>query len=132
MQKLTERQKRFIKFYNGNAAEAAVQAGYSKGIAKTVGHKNMCKPWIYEAIQQRMNKIDGPIIATRADRQKFWTEVMLDKTKDMNDRLKASELLGRSEADFTEKHLVAVDDELLEALNKSNPDRLRDLLCQLN
>ena len=42
-------------------------------------------------------------IASRVDRQKFWTEMMTAKEKDDNDRLKASELLGRSEGDFTEK-----------------------------
>lgn len=42
-------------------------------------------------------------IATRAERQAFWTEMMLDPLLKPADRLKAAELLGKSEADFIEK-----------------------------
>jgi len=42
-------------------------------------------------------------IATRAERQAFWTAVMLDPKERTADRLKAAELLGRSEADFVER-----------------------------
>lgn len=45
----------------------------------------------------------------RDERKKFWSEVM-DTAEKTGDRLKASELLGRSEADFTDKiGLGAVD-----------------------
>ena len=49
-----------------------------------------------------------PVIATRDERQKFWTDVMNSSSEEMRDRLKASELLGKSEADFTENrnHVV--------------------------
>jgi hypothetical protein len=39
---------------------------------------------------------------TRQERQKFWSDLM-DSDENIRDRLKASELLGRSEADFTDK-----------------------------
>lgn len=42
-------------------------------------------------------------IATRKERQVFWTNVIMDEDEKMSDRLKASELLGRSEVDFVEK-----------------------------
>jgi len=45
----------------------------------------------------------------RTERKKFWSDIM-DTAEKTGDRLKASELLGRSEADFTDKiGLGAVD-----------------------
>lgn len=41
--------------------------------------------------------------ATRQDRQRFCTAIMRDDKIPMRDRLKASELLGRSEGDFIER-----------------------------
>ena len=47
----------------------------------------------------------------RSERKKFWSDIM-DTAEKTGDRLKASELLGRSEADFTDKiGLGAVDGE---------------------
>jgi hypothetical protein len=39
---------------------------------------------------------------TRQQRQQFWSKVAGDESQEMKDRLRASELLGKSEADFTE------------------------------
>ena len=55
-----------------------------------------------EAIKSRQNKENAPLIANRQDRQAFWSKVMYDEDQIMKNRLKASELLGKSEADFTE------------------------------
>ena len=42
-------------------------------------------------------------IATADDRKNFWTRVMEDETIDWPHRLKASELLGKTGADFIER-----------------------------
>jgi hypothetical protein len=42
-------------------------------------------------------------VASKKNRQAFWTKVMKDEAEDMRNRLKASELLGKSEKDFVEK-----------------------------
>ena len=118
MAKLTPKQQAFVNAYNGNATEAAIKAGYSKTSARQVGADNMSKAYILEAIKSRTKKRENLIIATREERQAFWTRVFsgqeLETKYDsegnpyevppsMQNRLKASELLGRSEADFTEK-----------------------------
>ena len=36
-------------------------------------------------------------------RQEFWTKVMNDPDEDMKNRLRAAELLGKSEADFLDR-----------------------------
>ena len=97
----------FISAYNGNIKESAKIAKIDYGYARNL----MTLPDIKQAIATRHTKEYNPLIATRQDRQAFWTSIMLDKLKNednarvpqsMPDRLKASELLGRSEADFTD------------------------------
>jgi len=111
---LTTKQQRFVDFYDGNATDAARKAGY-KGNANqlhAIGAQNLQKLTIKEAIDAREKKRNKKNIADREERQGFWTDVMNmnDNTVQMRDRLKASELLGKSQADFTEK--VKVDSEL--------------------
>lgn len=101
--KLTPKQRAFIEAYNGNVTEAAIAAGYSPKWAGTNGAKILKNTKIRKALEERVNKKINSIIADREERQAFWTEVMRDEFKDMKDRLKASELLARSEGDFLER-----------------------------
>ena len=100
---LTTKQKRFIECFDVNATEAARQAGYSPRTVRTVGCENMTKPDIVAAIREREEKRVNSLILSREERQIFWSNVVRDPDEDMKNRLKASELLGRSEADFMEK-----------------------------
>jgi phage terminase small subunit len=101
---LNAMQQKFVAAYAGNATEAARIAGYKN--PRMTGSRLMTNVDIAEAIKKRQEKEERPLIATRQERQKFWTEVMQDTGGDMKDRLKASELLGKSEADFTERREV--------------------------
>lgn len=112
MAELREKQRKFVDAYMGeaagNATEAARLAGY-KGNDVTlgqVGAENLKKPQILAAIEEIQN--DSPLIASREERQQFWTSVMrgIEPDAAMGDRLKASELLGKSGADFVQKHEV--------------------------
>ncbi len=103
--KFTTRQQKFIELYSGNGTEAARLAGYS-GDDKTLANvalKLLRKAEIKSAIEKRQTKSITKHIASREERQAFWTKVMEDSIEDMKNRLKASELLGKSNADFTEK-----------------------------
>lgn len=101
---LTTRQKRFIEVFNGNVVESARLAGYSEQYALKQAHITLGRNRIIQqAIQERERNRQEPLIATREERQKFWTSVMLDESAEMQHRLKAAELLGRSEADFMER-----------------------------
>ena len=101
--KLTARQRRFVEVYTGNATEAALAAGYSPKTAHSIGAENLKKPEIMKAIRAREGKRMSKAIATREQRQQFWTDTMNDDGQGMRDRLKASELLGKSEGDFLER-----------------------------
>lgn len=105
---LTEKQRRFVEFYMGqaagNATEAARLAGYkgNRATLQMVGLQNLSKPMIRKAIDERVEA--DPAIKTREDRQRFWSRMMDDKEEAARDRLKASELLGKSQGDFVERH----------------------------
>jgi len=126
----TVKQQRFIDFYNGNATEAATEAGYSKKTAPFIGAENLKKPQILEAIWNREKKRSSKKIADREERQGFWSSVFrgelttkailgsgedrkeVDVQPTWADRLRASELLGKSEADFTDKTILEPGDAL--------------------
>ena len=113
---LSSKQKKFVQAYMGNATEAAIKAGYSEKTARSQGQRLLTKADIKQAIQKREEKQTSAVIATREQRQEFWTKIMYDNEADMKDRLKSSELLGRSQADFTEKLEVATNEDFAELL----------------
>jgi hypothetical protein len=97
--KLTVKQQRFIDAYAGDIKEAAQKAELSYDYAR----KLVTKRHILEAIQNRQEtEVRPKDIADRQERQAFWTKIMRDGKEETKDQLKASELLGKSEADFTE------------------------------
>ena len=107
---LTEKQKRFVELYNGNATEAAQLAGYAPKNAHITGYKLLRDSKIKKALEERLKKADGPHIASREERQAFWTKVFYDENCDMAHRLRASELLAKSNADFVERREVSYPD----------------------
>ena len=104
---LSERERRFVEHFmtTGNATKAAAQAGYSKRTASQIGYRLLRKVQIQRAIAERTAK--DPVVWTREDRQRFWTAVArgaaVYEGASLRERLKASELLGRSQADFIER-----------------------------
>jgi phage terminase small subunit len=101
---LTPKQQAFVDAYTGNGTDAARAAGYTgtDGALAVSASKLLKLPKVREAIDARRAKENSGLIASRAERQEFWTKVMKAEESEMRDRLKASELLGRSEADFIE------------------------------
>jgi len=55
---LTPKQARFVKEYllDMNATQAAIRAGYSEKTAHAIGHENLSKPEIAQAIEKEQKK----------------------------------------------------------------------------
>ena len=102
---MTHRQELFMQEYltSLNATQSAIRAGYSPKTAYSQGQRLLKNVEVLQAINKVMNERKSALIATREQRQEFWTAVMNDCDTAMKDRLKASELLGKSEGDFTDK-----------------------------
>lgn len=107
---LTTKQRRFIEAYDGNATRAAIAAGYSPKWADRQAHTLIEKNGeIREAIRQREERQRSELIADRVKRQMFWSRIMRDENESMTARLKASELLAKSEGDFLERIQAQVE-----------------------
>ena len=78
MQKLTEKQKRFCDLYIklGNAAEAAVQAGYNKKSARFIGAENLTKPNIRTYVDSRLAELESARVADAKEVLQYLTAVM--------------------------------------------------------
>ena len=105
--KLTPKQALFIDHYveTLNATESYVQAFNAKNrdTARTESSKLLAKPNIKIAIEQRMEEIREPIIASAQEVLTFLTDMMHNKKAKDTDRIKSAELLGRRYALFTER-----------------------------
>ena len=116
--KLTARQRKFIALYDGNGTDTARKAGY-KGSDDVLGKTAfdlLRNPKIVAAIQKREQIELQPKIANRQQRQEFWTRIMNNNKAELHSRLKASELLGKSEADFTDKMEVSGHESLADRI----------------
>ena len=97
---LTIKQQKFVDCYDGDIKTAAQKAGLSYHYCRRL----ITKGHIMTAIRTRQDTEVRPTnIATRQDRQLFWSQQMRNATLTMRDRLRASELLGKSESDFTDR-----------------------------
>jgi len=106
---LTDKQQKLVDCYDGDIKKAAKKAKISYGYARQL----LTKSNILAAIRNRIDtEIRPAIIASRQQRQKFWSDIMDDSRQLMRDRLRASELLGKSEMDFPNRtELTGVNGE---------------------
>ena len=105
--KLTEKQRRFVEAYMGeacgNATEAARVAGYQgdENTLSTTGYRLLRNAKIAAAVDERTE--NDPLVLTREELQRWWSTVTQDAKTAMKDRLRASELLGKSRGEFTDR-----------------------------
>jgi hypothetical protein len=118
--RLNERERRFVELVMGecvgNATEAYCRAYQTKNrnAAGVQAHRLLRKAKIRLAVEARVRK--DPKVATREQRQAFWTEFMLDEKRADAVRLRGSELLGKSQGDFVEHHVLDAGESLYELL----------------
>jgi phage terminase small subunit len=126
--KLTPKQKKFADYFieYGNQTKAAIEAGYSKASARTMGAELMKKDYIREYIDEIVSLKDAERIANQDEILGFLTSVMRgDVTEQVplldgdgyqklaqldaaqpKDRIKAAELLGKRYAMWTDKQNI--------------------------
>jgi hypothetical protein len=132
---LTVKQRRYVDCFDGDIKRSAEKAGISYVYAKEL-HAKTCYAYVMEYIQNINDNQSSRNIATRQERQEFWTKVLNGTEKfevvvgsgetqkvvelpaKMADRLKASELLGRSFADFVERKEITGKITLEEKLSE--------------
>lgn len=121
---MTRRQQKFCDEYliSGNAADAAIKAGYSPKTAKQTGSENLAKPDLKAYIETELEKLHSTKIADAKEILEYLTAVMrgehtekfplligdgmqelTQKSVGAKERLKAAELIGKRYGLFTDK-----------------------------
>lgn len=108
---MREKHKLFAEEYirTLNITQSAKNAGYSEKTAHAIGFKLLKNADIQEYIKKRMNDVDNKKIASANEVLELLTGVMrgevtaLGLDTDVQDRVKAAELLGKRYALFTDK-----------------------------
>ena len=104
----------FVDVFDGDANKAADIAGISQQYGRLLMvsiNSPSIRPKaieVQEAIRQRQSTADLVIkgeIASREERQQFWTKNMRNESVSLAERRKNSELLGKSELDFGERRV---------------------------
>lgn len=105
MKPLTPRQAAFAQAYarHGVAERAALEAGYSERTARGSAQRLLANAGIAAEVERLSKKTESAAVADATERREFWTAVMRNDEGDMKDRLKASELLGRTGGDFIDR-----------------------------
>lgn len=134
LMRLTVREQKFVHVYTGSGKDAAEAAGYSgdRHQLAVFGSRLLRKPEIRRAIALRTEASVERHILSREERQELWTQLALDDSLEAADRLKALELLGKSQADFTEKLEVKGELTLAELVRESmagDRDRQANKTC---
>lgn len=129
---ISERRALFVEYYmaSGDPAAAYKQAGYSttthastmaaakrllahdeikREIASRVYEQNAMTP--VEVWMDGAAKFVQPI-ADREERQMFLTRVMRDEAEDMKERLKACEMLAKTQGDYTTQVQVTLVEDV--------------------
>ncbi len=102
---LNARQKAFCEYYvaSGNATESARKAGYSESYAMNRIHELMKSVGICGYIEELNKEIKDKRIADMTEVKEFWTNILRNSDAKMQDRLKASEYIAKTNGAFLDK-----------------------------
>lgn len=87
----------------GDGKAAALAAGYAESGAKNQGHRLLKRPEIVAYLHALGEAERSSRVASITELREFWTTTMRDGGQETKDRLKASEMLGKSFGLFIEK-----------------------------
>ena len=109
---MTERQKKFAEYYAqcGNAAQSAIQAGYSKKYANTNASKLLQNTTITEYIKQLTEDAQTARIMTARERQAILSDIAKDAQNELSDRIRAIDTLNKMTGEYTQK--ISIDGDV--------------------
>ncbi|KKM05812.1 hypothetical protein LCGC14_1750360 [marine sediment metagenome] len=108
---LTNKRIHFCAEYttNGHNASQAYKTAFPRVVSGWNAHgaRLIAKDSIKQEISRIEAEYKAEYVADRQERQHFWTQTM-KTAPNMNDRLRASELLGKSQCDFIDLGLTGI------------------------
>jgi phage terminase small subunit len=107
MANITAKQKMFADEYikTGNAKQSYISAGYSaRGNAAEANASRLLRnDKVLAYIKRRNQEIDKDTIADMQEVKEFWTNMLRNRAADPKDRLKASELIAKTNGAFLDR-----------------------------
>ncbi len=104
---LTPRQRKFADYYieTGSSIDAYFRAGYKArgNSAYVTAHQLLRNPKIQQYVQERNAQLSKERVADIEEVKEFWTNVVRDPESKMQDRLKASEFIAKTNGAFIDK-----------------------------
>lgn len=127
---LNARQKAFCEYYvaSGNAAESAKKAGYSEKYAGQNSDKLLKNTNIQIYIEELNKKVKDKRIADITEVKEFWTDVLRNNDAKMQDRLKASEYIAKTNGAFLDKVEVKGEVKTDNPLSGFTTEELRKII----
>lgn len=109
---MTERQKKFAEYYAqcGNAAQSAIQAGYSEKYAGQNADKLLKNTNIADYIRTLTEAAQTARIMTARERQALLSDIARDKENEPSDRIRAVDTLNKMTGEYTQK--VSIDGDV--------------------
>lgn len=111
---MTARQKKFAEYYAqcGNAAQSAIQAGYSEKYAGQNADKLLKNTNIVEYIKQLTAKAQSDRIMTAVERQALLSDMAKDGKNAPADRIRAIDTLNKMTGEYTHTQKVSIDGDV--------------------
>jgi phage terminase small subunit len=107
MANITAKQKMFADEYikTGNAKQSYINAGYSArgNSAEANASRLLRNDKVLAYIKRRNQEIDKDTIADMQEVKEFWTNMLRNRAADPKDRLKASELIAKTNGAFLDR-----------------------------
>lgn len=109
---MTERQKKFAEYYAqcGNAAQSAIQAGYSEKYAGQNADKLLKNTNIADYIRTLTEDAQTARIMTARERQALLSDIAKDKQNELSDRIRAINTLNKMTGEYTQK--ISIDGDV--------------------
>lgn len=122
MTKLSVKQQKFADLYieTGNATQSAIDAGYAKKSARSVGSENLTKPDIKEYIDKHMTEMADKRIMSAQDALELLTKIAKGEEKETV-IVSSPEGIYESKKEADLKTRIAAVKEILKRYPTENP-----------
>lgn len=124
MAKLTPKQQKFCDEYitSLNAAEAAVNAGYSEKTARQIGSRLLTNVNVKEYIAKRVKSKQNDLIMKQDEILETYTNIARNDEVSIKDRLKALDSLSKTYSLFSEN--INIDAKVEETIKVELPKEI--------
>ena len=127
---MTERQKKFSEYYAqcGNAAQSAIQAGYSEKYAGQNADKLLKNTNIADYIRELTEAAQTARIMTARERQAILSDMAKDAQNELSDRIRAIDTLNKMTGEYVTKVQGNINADVNNPFSKLSTEELKKLI----